>query len=107
MASLLHEVLAMERSSDLTFNGYYSHAGHRYGGNSPDEHMSMLKLEIDVCKAAASQVPALASNRKRVVFSVGASPTTLSIQNLRSGKPFSNAARSLQEAMDLDRHHSN
>jgi D-serine deaminase-like pyridoxal phosphate-dependent protein len=64
--------------------------------------MSMLKLEIDVCKAAASQVPALASNGKRVVFYVGASPTASSIRNLHSGKPFSNAARSLQEAMDLD-----
>jgi D-serine ammonia-lyase len=102
MAGLLHEILSMEASGDLTFNGYYSHAGQSYGGNSPDDAMSMLKLEIDVCKEAASHAPAHAFKGKRVVFSVGASPTALSIQNLQGGKLSSNAARSLQEAMDLD-----
>jgi D-serine deaminase-like pyridoxal phosphate-dependent protein len=62
----------------------------------------MLKLEIDICKAAVKHAPSHALKGKRVVFSVGASPTTLSIQNLQSGKVSSNAARSLQEAMDLD-----
>jgi D-serine deaminase-like pyridoxal phosphate-dependent protein len=102
MASLLYEILSMEGAGDLTLNGYYSHAGHSYDGNSPDDAMSMLKLEIDVCKADASRAPAHAFKEKRVVFSVGASPTTLSVQNLQSGKVSSNAARSLQEAMHLD-----
>ena len=102
MTGLIHEILVMEGTGDLTFNGYYSHAGHSYGGNSPDDAMSMLKLEIDVCKAAASHAPAHAFIGKRVVFSVGTSPTALSIQNLQSGKASSNAAKSLQEAMDLD-----
>jgi D-serine deaminase-like pyridoxal phosphate-dependent protein len=102
MAGLLYEILSMEGAGDLTFNGYYSHAGHSYGGNSPDDAMSMLKLEIDVCKAAASRAPAHAFKERRVVFSVGASPTALSVQNLQSGKVSSNAARSLQEAMHLD-----
>jgi D-serine ammonia-lyase len=102
MASLLEEILSMEGAGDLTFNGYYSHAGHSYDGNSPDDAMSMLKLEIDVCKAAASHAPVHAFKEKRVVFSVGTSPTALSVQNLQSGKVSSNAARSLQEAMQLD-----
>jgi D-serine deaminase-like pyridoxal phosphate-dependent protein len=102
MAGLLHEILSMEASRDLTFNGYYSHAGQSYSGNSPDDAMSMLKLEIDVCKAAASHAPAHAFKGRRVVFSVGASPSALSIQNLQSGNVSSKAARSLQEAMDLD-----
>ena len=102
MAGLLHEILSMEGNGDLTFNGYYGHAGHSYGGNSPDDAMSMLKLEIDVCKEAASHAPALAFREKKVVFSVGASPTALSIQNLQSGKVSSNAAMSLQRAIDLD-----
>ena len=102
MASLLDEILSMEGAGDLTFNGYYSHAGHSYDGNSPDDAMSMLKLEINVCKAAASHAPAHAFKEKSVVFSVGTSPTALSVQNLQSGKVSSNAARSLQEAMQLD-----
>lgn len=62
----------------------------------------MLKLEIDVCKAAASHTPAHAFKEKRVVLSVGASPTALSIQNLQGENVSANAARSLQDAMDLD-----
>jgi len=68
----------------------------------PDDAMTMLKLEIDVCKAAASHAPAHAFKEKRVVFSVGASPTALSVQDLQSGKASGNTARSLQDAMHLD-----
>ena len=102
IAGLLDEILSMEGAGDLTFNGYYSHAGQSYGGNSPEDAMSMLKLEIDTCKAAASHAPAHAFQEKRVVISVGASPTALSIQNLQNEKVSSNAARSLQEAMNFD-----
>lgn len=102
MAGLLQELLAMEGSGDLIFNGYYSHAGHSYDGNSLDDAMSMLKLEIDVCKAAASSAPRHPFKEKRLVFSVGASPTALSIQNLQDKRVPSTAAKSLQEAMDLD-----
>ena len=102
MASLLHSIVSMEDAGDLAFTGYYTHAGHSYGGSSPDDAMSMLKAEIDVCKAAASHAPVQSFRGKRVVLSVGASPTALSIQNLQSGKVSSNAATSLQEAMDLD-----
>lgn len=67
--------------------------------------MALLKHEIDVCRSAAAHAsPNIADGKnRRLVFSVGASPTALSIQNLQHTNSPSSVARSLQDSMDLDK----
>ena len=68
--------------------GFYSHAGHSYGGDSEVAAMGLLVEEIEGLQNAArfvngkaANIPSGATNRA-YVLSVGATPTATSIQNL-------------------------
>lgn len=69
-------------------HGFYSHAGHSYGGDSEIAAMEVLVQEIEGVQDAAKFVKGRAANisgseTKRVyILSVGATPTATSIQNV-------------------------
>ncbi|KAL8723496.1 MAG: hypothetical protein Q9225_000229 [Loekoesia sp. 1 TL-2023] len=66
------------------FCGLYSHAGHSYGGSSPDEAMNLLTEEIRNLQLASGHIRKMcpATVRRPMILSVGATPTATSIQNM-------------------------
>ena len=103
MAILLSRIADADSSGDLVFLGYYSHAGHSYGGSSPGEAMSMLKHEIEVCHDTAERAPKGAFGRKLLTVSVGASPTTMSVQNLHRADQHTTSAKALHDVLVAER----
>ncbi len=100
MIDLVRQVGSLEDKGDLQLLGFYSHNSLSYGGSSPDDAMSMLKVEIDVCRQASQHLSA--TRRGPLVISVGASPTALSIQNVLSASSSnSTSAKSLKHILDL------
>jgi D-serine ammonia-lyase len=81
MKDLVRAATELEKQGVLILQGFYSHAGHSYGGSSPSDAMSMLSHEISVCIEAAKARPPTAASTP-LTISVGASPTILSVQNL-------------------------
>ena len=104
MTCLVKKIGAVGDAGVLTLQGFYSHAGQSYAGNSPDDALKMLRLEIEVCTDAVKQVQNRLSNLgHRLVVSVGASPTALSVQYLLNRSSSSEEAKALQDIRDLDR----
>lgn len=94
MAKLVREVVSLEQQGVLQLVGFYSHNSLSYGGNSPEEAMDNLRAEVDACTTAAVQnLPRgyLSTRATPVTISSGASPTALSLQNLRSMEHTSSA----------------
>lgn len=86
-SSQMHELVRsasdLEQAGGIIFQGFYSHAGHSYSGSSPDDAMYMLMHEISTAIEAAKARSTVAGSAP-LTISVGASPTTLSVQNLFS-----------------------
>ena len=61
--------------------GFYSHAGHSYGGDSQIDALELLLDEIKGLLKAADHVP----SGRRYILSVGATPTATSIQAILDG----------------------
>lgn len=106
MMDLVKQVGEAESKEDLHLLGFYSHNSLSYGGNSPQEAMDMLKVEIDVCHLASQHLPNHTSRKTPLTISVGASPTALSIKNIlpsTSETTISNtsSANSLRESLSL------
>lgn len=79
-----------EVSGKAYLEGFYSHAGHSYAVDSRAGAMSLLTLEIEGLVQAANVASTLRVFRedgysRRVVLSVGATPTATSIQSLDCG----------------------
>ena len=75
----------LEWSGYGELRGFYSHAGHSYGGDSAAAAMSLLIQEIEGLEAAATIVTFMDEAKtinRRYILSVGATPTATSIQNL-------------------------
>ena len=73
----------------LILTGFYSHAGHSYGGDSRAAALKMMDAELRATFAGAEKVTSLAKKKNvtglpTLVVSAGASPTALSVQNLLS-----------------------
>ena len=82
---LIEAVFELESHGIGTLDGFYCHAGHSYGGNSPEDAMKLLTEEIEGVRAAAVEADSLRPShqaRRRYNLSVGASPTATSIENL-------------------------
>ena len=65
--------------------GFYSHAGHSYGGDDKVGAMELLRVELEGLEEAAKYLTEAyekAQMRKRCVLSVGATPTATSIENM-------------------------
>ena len=100
MVDLVQRVSAAEERGDLVLLGFYSHNSLSYGGNSPDDAMDMLKVEIDVCRQASQHFKR--SHQTPLLISVGASPTALSLQNILPSAPStSSSASALKDALQL------
>lgn len=86
LKTLLAEIQAGERAGILAFQGYYSHASESYGNSTAEEAMCRLIEEVQLCAEVGRSVPASLRNGRKPVISVGASPTAVSIQNVRTGE---------------------
>ena len=81
-AQLADAALAAHGRGDIVLLGLYSHAGHSYGGDSRAAAMKMMRAELDAMVAGADKLLAKDANLPPLTVSAGASPTTLSVQNL-------------------------
>lgn len=83
---LVDAVLARDGSKGgegaVVLEGFYSHFGHSYAGNSEDDAASGLIEELLGLEEAARAVPE--SARKGLVLSIGATPTATAAQNMLS-----------------------
>jgi D-serine deaminase-like pyridoxal phosphate-dependent protein len=87
---LLREILSGKGSERCGFlHGFYSHAGHSYGVDSPAAAMDHLSEELDGLMKAALLAEAITTDpdlptasKPKLVVSVGATPSATSVQNL-------------------------
>ncbi|KAG6262538.1 hypothetical protein E4U49_003033 [Claviceps purpurea] len=75
--------------NQIILSGLYSHAGHSYGGDSQAAAIEMMHAEITAMLEGAERLRTRARAREKavtnlpaLVFSAGASPTSLSMQNM-------------------------
>ncbi|KAI9864951.1 MAG: hypothetical protein M1830_006071, partial [Pleopsidium flavum] len=86
-ASLLKDIVATistdsEPSGNGVLKGFYSHAGHSYGGDSEEAALELLTKEIERSKTAATDSIGNRFGGRQFILSVGATPTATSVQNL-------------------------
>jgi D-serine deaminase-like pyridoxal phosphate-dependent protein len=100
MIELVKQSSAAEEKGDLHITGFYAHDSRSYGGNSPDDAMNSLKVEIDVCRQASQHIKSPRSSP--LVVSVGDTPTALAIQNIRPYDSLTtSSAKALQDTLQL------
>ena len=103
--TLLKEILDQrQHGKSHHLQGFYSHAGDSYSGNSSVAAMNRLVQEIDGLNRAVDLAVSIAKdtghpeNIKRYVLSVGATPTATSIENLLYEASFG-ASTEIQDQM--------
>ena len=79
-SQLIEAVLSAEKTGSCIFHGLYCHAGHSYGLREDWEAMKYLAAEFSELVGAAALVRSKSPDHP-LVLSVGATPTTTSIQN--------------------------
>lgn len=87
----------LEPSGSGQLRGFYSHAGHSYGGDSEEAALELLAQEIERSAAAATMAVGDHARDKRFVLSIGATPTATSVQSLLDTDPTSSGNSKLQE----------
>ena len=91
--------------------GFYSHNSLSYNASSPDESMQYLAEELDSCSQAAKKASELGIVQDRLTISMGATPTTVSVQNLSTeseqAKRVHQILKSLHEVFDVELHGGN
>lgn len=83
---LVQKVFELESNKVGVLAGFYSHAGHSYGGDSAIGAMETLVEEIAGLEKAAAEaisLRCLTSTVPQYILSVGASPTTTSVEKLQ------------------------
>ena len=103
LIGLMNKVRYLEDSGQLVLKGLYSHAGDSYGGSSATDAMDRLADEIEQSVLAAKNS---SKNVGKLTLSVGATPTALSLQNLKhaASNRLSKAIASAKESFDLELH---
>ena len=89
--------LDIEPSGNGRLIGFYSHAGHSYGGDSEESALELLQLEIERSAAAATKGVGDRFRGRQFVLSIGATPTATSVQCLLDRNPTSSGNTKLQE----------
>ena len=82
---LITHVLDEESRGVVELLGFYSHAGHSYGGDSAFGAMELLIVELEGLEKAANYASTArdhAPTSRKYVLSVGATPTATSIENM-------------------------
>ncbi|CAD6573697.1 MAG: hypothetical protein ASARMPREDX12_006207 [Alectoria sarmentosa] len=85
---LITDILDEECRGTVEFLGFYSHAGHSYGGDSALGAMELLIVELEGLEKAAAHASTArghAPTRPKYLLSVGATPTATSIENMLEG----------------------
>lgn len=85
---LIAKILDEESRGTVDLLGFYSHAGHSYGGDSVLSAMKLLIVELEGLEKAANYASAArdhAPRSQKYVLSVGATPTATSIENMLEG----------------------
>ncbi|KAJ4003559.1 hypothetical protein NW766_012007 [Fusarium irregulare] len=81
--SLNRLVERAEKSSAVNIYGFYCHAGHSYGGRSRQEAEETLNVEVSSVLSAAKLLP----SSRRLVISVGSTPTAHVVESLKASMP--------------------
>ena len=82
---LASEILEWEREGVVELVGLYSHAGHSYSHETDEASLQTLIHEMEELERAAGRAAELLGpghTPKRLILSIGATPTTTSIQSL-------------------------
>jgi D-serine ammonia-lyase len=97
LQAILSKLAALEKEGLADLLGFYSHSGHSYHEHSNIAIMSLLTDEITLAEPALAAAKSLFPS-KRLTLSVGATPTSTSIQNILSPSsvPEKAAAQKLQ-----------
>ncbi|KAF1977045.1 hypothetical protein BU23DRAFT_587645 [Bimuria novae-zelandiae CBS 107.79] len=92
------------------FRGFYSHYGHSYAGSSEKDAAHGLISELEGLEEAAAEVDDvyLKLLKKKMVLTVGATPTATAAQNMLSGSPraaeFKTLLNRLKETYSVELH---
>ncbi|KAG6000682.1 hypothetical protein E4U54_001336 [Claviceps lovelessii] len=86
---LVDAALEAHSQDKIILSGLYSHAGHSYGGGSRVAAIKMMRAEMAAMLEGAERLKSRASDKAitdlpALVVSAGASPTSMSVQNLIS-----------------------
>ncbi|KAL8783776.1 MAG: hypothetical protein Q9213_004392 [Squamulea squamosa] len=81
---ITHIMLDGDFSTHAELSGLYSHAGHSYAGSSASQAMDLLIQEIQHLQKASDSIKSLHPQiaHQQLTLSVGATPSSTSIQNL-------------------------
>ena len=92
LRALVARILSsVEPAGNGCLQGFYCHAGHSYSGDSEVHAMSLLMEEVRCLERAAHICEDISSktgdqHTRRLILSVGATPTATSIQNISSSR---------------------
>lgn len=81
ISQYISDLLLAEEANSAIFSGLYSHAGHSYYGDNRASAIDLLRQEFEALLVTAETVHS-ASPNKKVILSVGATPTATSVRNL-------------------------
>ncbi|KAI5299816.1 hypothetical protein KEM55_001593 [Ascosphaera atra] len=91
----------MEESTDsVRMRGFYTHQGSSYGSDSNSEALGYLAQELSGCEAAAVAASKIYGPDKSYTFSVGATPTATSVQDLLSADAKNPSALYVKELLE-------
>ena len=88
-----------EASCNGRLVGFYSHAGHSYGGDSEEAALELLTQEIERSAAAAMNSVRDRWRDRRFVLSIGATPTATAVRSLLDTAPTASENPELQEQL--------
>jgi D-serine deaminase-like pyridoxal phosphate-dependent protein len=80
-SQLISDILSAEEVGAAVFCGLYSHGGNSYYGNDIASTVDVLRQEFEALLVTAEEVKS-SSPSKKLILSVGATPTTTSVRNL-------------------------
>ncbi|CAK4030699.1 Hypothetical predicted protein [Lecanosticta acicola] len=103
---------ALSGSRKTVLGGMYTHMGHSYGVSSPEEAVKFMSEELSGLREGAvnflKAAGAGGSSSKKVVLSLGATPTATSIQNLlhetESGKEYRDMLDKCRKSFTVEVH---
>ncbi|KAF2429536.1 hypothetical protein EJ08DRAFT_688319 [Tothia fuscella] len=83
---LLEKIEKREGDGTVRVVGLYSHFGHSYRGNTPEDALVGLKTEFETLEHAAKEMESSLAPKSHLTFSVGATPTATAAQTLLGGR---------------------
>ncbi|EEH41505.2 hypothetical protein PAAG_03068 [Paracoccidioides lutzii Pb01] len=89
-----------DETSSISLRGFYSHFGSSYDSSSENEAVAYLEAEIERGEIAVEYASTVGKySGRRFILSVGATPTTTSVQNLTSPNALDPAMQRVKESI--------